>query len=81
MNNANHNGHTYATGRLAREFLDSTAEYKLARRLLGLANTAPTEEWNRSRAMKCLNSTKRKRDLAKKRLDRLRHQLKQGVAV
>lgn len=74
--NANHNGYAWAESRYAQDFLDGVAEHKFARELLGLANSAPTEEWDRSRAIKCLNGTRRKRDLAKKRLDRYRRRLK-----
>lgn len=74
--NHNHNGYNWAASRYAQDFLDGIQEHQLARRLLGLANTAPTKDWDRSRAMKCVNATKRKRDLAKKRLDRYRRRIK-----
>lgn len=74
--NHNHNGITWVTSRYAQAFYEGVQEHRFARRMLGLANSAPSEEWDRSRAMKCLNATKRKRDLAKKRLDRYRRRLK-----
>ena len=74
--NHNHNGYAYAHSRYAQDFLDGVAEFKFANKMLGMANKAPSEDWDRSRAMKCVNATRRKRDLAKKRLDRYRKLLK-----
>lgn len=76
MSNHNHNGYAYAVSRYAREFLDGVAEHKFSKQMLGVANRRVDPDWDQSRAMKCLNATKRKRDLAKKRLDRYRRLLK-----
>ena len=76
--NHNHNGCTYAATRYAHEFLEAMAEHKFARSMLGMANTGADPQWSRTRAMKCLNSTKRQRDLAKDKLDRYRQLLKRS---
>lgn len=75
MKNVNHNGYPYAETRYARDFLQAMAEYRFSCQLLGMANTRQ-DDWDQSRAMKCVNGTRRKMKLAKNRLDRYRRRIK-----
>ena len=74
--NHNHNGVHYATTRYAQDFLDACQEHRFARRLIGLANTKVDNEWTIQRAMKSMIAARRRRKLAKDRLDRYRHMAK-----
>ena len=62
---------SYAKTRHAQDFLDAHAEYKSSCRLLGAAQTAHDNEL-RNRARKACASQRRKRKLAKDKLDRIR---------
>ena len=62
---------SYAKTRHAQDFLDAHAEYKSSCRLLGAAQTAHDNEL-RNRARKACASQRRKRRLAKDKLDRIR---------
>ena len=63
---------SYATHRYAQQFLDAHREFKFSCRLLGMANVTDDPQWTKARAMKCINATKRRRKLAKDKLDRIR---------
>ena len=62
---------SYAKTRHAQDFLDAHAEYKFSCQLLGAAQTAHDNEL-RNRARKACASQRRKRKLAKDKLDRIR---------
>lgn len=74
--NINHNGYEYATSRYAREFIEACQEHTFNRKMVGLANTGVDNEWTIQRAMKSMTAARRKRKLAKDRLDRYRRRLK-----
>ena len=61
----------YANSRHAHEFIDAHNDYKFSCQLLGVANTRGEPEL-KARALKCINAAKRRRKLAKDKLDRAR---------
>lgn len=61
----------YANTRHAHEFIDAHNDYKFSCQLLGVANTRGEPEL-KARALKCINAAKRRRKLAKDKLDRMR---------
>lgn len=63
---------SYATSRHAQLFLDAHREFQFSCRLLALANVTDDPQWTKARAMKCINANKRRRKLAKEKLDRIR---------
>jgi len=72
VNNHKHNGVAYAAHRYAHQFLEAHQEYKFSCRMLSVANSTDDPQWTRARACKCIAKNRRLRNLAKKRLDRIR---------
>lgn len=68
----NHDGVAYAAHRYAHAFIDAHQEFKFSCQMLGVANKSIYPEWTRQRALKCIRDTRRRRKLAKERLDRVR---------